>query len=74
MGRTWKNMEIMTKTYRESPDFNLLIEHGKEESLAANRCVICIMTEFGISNDRRMSAPEFSKFIWTTQAVGMVTE
>jgi hypothetical protein len=74
-------MDITTKTYRESPDFNLLIEHGKEEKLAANMeysnvlsCVICIMTEFGISNDRRMSASEFSKFIRTTQAVGMVTE
>lgn len=53
---------------RESPDFNLGI-WGKPERIAANRVVMCIMSEFGICNDRRMSIQEYSAFIETQQMV-----
>ncbi len=53
---------------RESPDFNMGI-WGKPERIAANRVVLCTMTEFGIYNDRRMGIQEYSSFIETQQIV-----
>ena len=50
----------------ESPDFNLGL-WGKPERIAANRVVLCTMTEFGMMNDRRMSIREYSSFIETQQ-------
>lgn len=53
---------------RESPDFNIGL-WGKSERIAANRVVLCTMTEFGLANDRRMSTQEYSAFIETQQIV-----
>lgn len=53
---------------RESPDFNMGL-WGKPERIAANRVVLCTMTEFGIMNDRRMTARAYSSFIETQQMV-----
>ena len=52
----------------ESPDFNLGL-WGKPERIAANRVVLCTMTEFGMMNDRKMSIREYSSFIETQQMV-----
>lgn len=46
-----------------------MIEEGRIGRIAANRVVMCIMTEFGLCNDRRMNIPEFSRFVETTQIV-----
>lgn len=51
---------------RESPDFNIGL-WGKSERIAANRVILCTMTEFGLANDRRMSTQEYSAFIETQQ-------
>lgn len=52
---------------KESPDFNFLLENGRMDRIAANRAVLCIMTEFGLCNDRKMNAREFSNFIESIQ-------
>jgi hypothetical protein len=44
-----------------------MLEKGRIERIAANRVVICTMTEFGLVNDRSMSVGEFSRFIESTQ-------
>lgn len=51
---------------RESPDFNMGL-WGKSERIAANRVIICTMTEYGICNDRKMSIQEYNSFIETQQ-------
>ena len=53
---------------RESPDYNFGL-WGKPERIVANRVVMCILTEFGLMNDRRMTAREYSAFIETQQMV-----
>jgi hypothetical protein len=53
---------------RESPDYNFGLWR-KPERIAANRVVTCILTEFGIMNDRRMTTREYSSFIETQQIV-----
>ena len=55
-------MEPQIYFINESPDFNLGI-WGNHERIAANRVVICIMSEFGIMNNHIMSAREYSAFI-----------
>lgn len=60
-------MEPQIYFVRESPDFNLMLENGRIERMTANRVVICTMTEYGICNDRRMSAGEYSSFIKVQQ-------
>jgi hypothetical protein len=61
----------MVSTYREfnneSPDYNFFLTQGKAERLAANRVVICTMTEFGLMNNRKMRSYEYSKFIVNLQ-------
>lgn len=51
---------------RESPDFNMGL-HGKPERLAANRVVLCMMTEYGLCNDRRMQVHQINKFLESLQ-------
>lgn len=53
---------------RESPDYNFGL-WGKLERIAANRVVMCILTEFGLCNDRRMNTREYNSFIETQQMV-----
>lgn len=51
----------------ESPDFNNMIWKGLLCHIAANRCILSIMTEFGLMNDRKMSMREYSSFIENIQ-------
>jgi hypothetical protein len=51
---------------RESPDFNMGL-WGKPERLAANRVVLCMMTEFGLVNDARMQAYQVNDVIESLQ-------
>ena len=51
---------------KESPDFNYGL-WGKPERLAANRAIVCIMTEYGLCNDRRMQAHQINKLIESLQ-------
>lgn len=51
---------------RESPDYNLGL-YGKLERLAANRVVLCILTEFGLVNDARMQAHQVNTLIESLQ-------
>ena len=62
-------MEPTLYFVRESPDFNNMLEKGRIERIAANRVILCTMTEYGICNDRRMSIQEYSAFIETQQMV-----
>ncbi len=52
---------------REAPDFNLGL-YGKPERLAANRVVLCMMSEFGLCNDARMQAHQVNILIESLQA------
>lgn len=52
---------------RESPDFNMGL-NGKLERLAANRVVLCLMTEFGICNSARIQAYQVNDLIESLQA------
>lgn len=52
---------------RESPDFNVGL-WGKPERLAANRVILCLMTEFGLVNDTRMQAHQINVLIESLQA------
>lgn len=61
-------MEPQIYFIRESPDYNFGL-WGKPERIAANRVVMCILTEFGIMNDRRMNTREYSAFIENQQIV-----
>lgn len=51
---------------RESPDYNFGM-WGKPERLAANRCIICVMTEYGLCNNERMRASQVDSFIESIQ-------
>jgi hypothetical protein len=52
---------------RESPDFNIGL-WGKPERLAANRVVLCLITEFGLCNNARMQAHQVNTIIESLQA------
>lgn len=52
---------------RESPEFNYGL-WGKPERLAANRVILCLMTEFGLCNDARMQAHQVNTLIESLQA------
>lgn len=68
-------MEPTIYFMKESPDFDLFIEKGRMERISANRVVICVMTEFGLYNDRRMGVDEFGRFIESIQtATGTLNE
>lgn len=60
-------MEPTTYFINESPDYNFGL-WGKPERLAANRAIVCIMTEFGLCNNRRMQAYEVNTLIESLQA------
>lgn len=60
-------MQIQTHFMTESPDFNFMIEEGLIERIAANRVIVCIMTEFGMMNNKIMDIQEFSQFIKSIQ-------
>lgn len=51
---------------RESPDFNIGL-YGKPERTAANRVILCIITEYGLCNDRRMHAHQVKTLIASLQ-------
>lgn len=57
----------------ESPDFNFGL-NGRPERLAANRCVICIMTEWGLKYDRRMKPYQINKFMEDIQSTAIIRE
>lgn len=52
---------------RESPDFNMGL-YGKPERLAANRVVMCLITEFGLCNNKRMQTHQVNVLIESLQA------
>lgn len=52
---------------RESPDFNIGL-WGKPERLAANRVVLCIISEFGLCNNARIQAHQVNTLIESLQA------
>ena len=55
---------------QESPDYNLGL-WGKPERQAANRVVLCLMTEFGLLNNRKMQARQVHSVIETIQFITM---
>jgi hypothetical protein len=54
----------------ESPDYNLGL-WGKPERQAANRFILCLMTEFGMINNRKMQARQVHSVIETIQFTSM---
>lgn len=58
---------------RESPDFNYGI-WGKPERLSANRFIICLMTEYGLNNDRRMQPHQINSVIKNIQSTAIIRE
>lgn len=50
----------------ESPDFNIGL-WGKPERLAANRVVLCLITEFGLCNNARMQAHQVNTLLESLQ-------
>jgi hypothetical protein len=52
---------------RESPDFNMGL-NGRSERLAANRVVLCLLTEFGLVNDARMQPHQVNILLESLQA------
>jgi hypothetical protein len=51
---------------KESPEFNYGL-WGKPERLAANRVVLCLLTEFGLCNDAKMQAHQVNALIESLQ-------
>ncbi len=51
---------------KESPDFNMGL-YGRIERLAANRVVICMISEFGLCNNARMQAHQVNAVIESLQ-------
>jgi hypothetical protein len=51
---------------KEAPEFNLGL-YGRPERLAANRVVICVITEFGLCNDAKMQAHQINALIESLQ-------
>lgn len=58
---------------KESPDFNYGI-WGRYERLSANRCIICLMTEYGLNNDRRMYSHQVNLAIENIQPIVIIRE
>jgi hypothetical protein len=56
---------------RESPDYNFGL-NGKIERLAANRVILCLLTEYGLSNDCRMQIPQINRFIRNIQSTSII--
>lgn len=51
---------------KESPDFNYGL-YGRLDRLSANRVILCIMTEYGLCNNRRMQINQINSFIRNIQ-------
>ena len=51
---------------KESPDFNFGL-CGDPKKIAANRVVLCILTEYGLCNNRKMRPHEYSAFVESVQ-------
>lgn len=51
----------------ESPDYNYGL-WGRLERLSANRCILCLMTEYGLMNNKRMQADTVNKVITNVQS------
>lgn len=51
---------------KESPEFNYGL-YGRLERLAANRVILCLLTEFGLVNDARMQAHQVNALIESLQ-------
>lgn len=60
-------MEPQIYFTNESPDFNFFLEKGRMDRIAANRVVLSVMTEYGLINNHKMNAQEYSAFIETQQ-------
>ena len=64
-----RNIEPQMYFVKENPDFNCMLESGRIERIAANRVVLCTITEFGLMNGHRMGALEYNSFIETQQVI-----
>lgn len=64
-------MSIEIYLDKESPDFNYGL-WGRIERLCANRCILCLMTEFGLMNNKRMGAQEINKLIEKLQPINIL--
>lgn len=51
---------------KEAPEFNFGL-YGRPERLAANRVILCLLTEFGLVNDARMQAHQVNALIESLQ-------
>lgn len=60
-------MDTFRSFIKESPDYNFMLLEGHIERIAANRVVLCTITEFGIMNDRRMTKRELLSFLNSIQ-------
>jgi hypothetical protein len=54
-----------------SPDYNYGI-WGRLERLSANRFIICLMTEYGLMNNKRMQAHQINKLIINIQPTAIL--
>ena len=61
-------MEPTVYFQTESPDYNFGL-WGRPERIAANRVVLCIITEFGLCNDMRMRAQQINALIESLQTI-----
>lgn len=57
----------------ESPDYNYGL-WGRPERLSANRVVLCLMTLYGLNNDKRMQASQLNKFIENIQPTAIIRQ
>lgn len=60
-------MDIKYITVDESPDFNFCIDKGNDDRKAANRVVLCIMSEFGMMNNCKPKRYQIQEIISTVQ-------
>lgn len=58
---------------KESPDYNFGL-WGNDDRLSANRFIICLMTEFGLNNDKRMQIQDVNSSIMGFQATVIIRE
>lgn len=58
---------------KESPDYNFGL-WGRPERLSANRFIMCLMTEYGLNNDKRMQAHQINSVIKNMQPIAIIRE
>lgn len=66
-------MSIAIYFDKESPDYNFGL-WGKPERLSANRFIMCLMTEYGLNNDRRMQAHQINSVVKNIQSAVIIRE